>query len=311
MKNKNFFILVCLLMIVVLFVACGNDNDVADPTAAPTQNPTVAPTVVPTTEPTQEPDPTEVPTPKPTLAPLTQEQLDVPFSDSLVGVEELYSQTFDDEYWNEDYDVYVQKADNMQVMDGMLFAPFQNGAYFKSWAALTLPFDLDFEVYEQIEISMDYMTDGKIAHKSLFAFFVTDQTKIPTKSGDGLWISPSCEGKVFFLGKTPVGTEPAKNEWGNPNGFAKVDTITAFAEMEKLTFVVRKDKITGYNTKPDGTLTKLFTAEIFDTEIVIYDGQGTEIYRGSNDAEYMRGLRFKIMLHEAATVIDNLVVKGY
>jgi hypothetical protein len=258
------------------------------------------------------PEPTQVPTPKPTRAPLAAEQLDVPFADDMQGLEELYTQTFDDADWNEDGTVTVVHPDLVEINGEMLFTTFQDGAYKKGWATLAFPFDMDFDVYEQIEISMDLQTNGQIAHKSLFGFFVPDLSKLPDRTGRGLWITPSCIGKVFFLGQTPVGAPIDKGHWGKNGGFASVSTVEAFSEvMEKITFVARRDKITGYVTKTDNTQHKLFSVEIGDTELVIYDGNGTEVFRGSNDGEYMRGYGFKIMSHDAVTIIDNIVVKAY
>lgn len=313
--NNRIVLIVCMLLLAFVAVACGTDSDGSGTPGNPTAAPTAIATAVPTapSDPTATPEPTEKPTPAPTKAPLAEAQLDVPFADDLSGTEELYSQTFDDEDWPASGEAIIQKADYVEVNGDMLFFTFQNGAYAKSWAAIAFPFELDFETYQQIEISMDLQTNGKIAHKSVFGFFVTNvESKIPTRAGDGLWITPSSTGKVFFLGQQAPGTEIGKGGWGNLNGFADVSTVTGFVDtLEKITFVVRKDKVTGYITKSDNSQHKLFSVEIGDEEIVIYDGSGTEAFRGPNDGAFMRGTGFKIMSHEAITIIDNIMVKAY
>ena len=295
LNSRNIILVVCLLVLLIV-AACGNDNTVVEPTQAPTQAPTLVP------------DPTEVPTPRPSKAPLDEANYDIPFAEDLDGVEELYIQTFDDERWNSDGDVYVQHPDWVEVNSEMLFFPYDNGVQKKPcWSAIKFPIEVDFDEYVQYEISMDLQTNGEIAHRTIFGFFFNKPDKIPDKIGDGIWITPSCTGKVFFLGQSTVN----KGGWGKSAGFASVNTEVGFADqLDRITFVVRQDKITGYLTK-DGTMSKLFSLEILDDEIVIYDSTGTEVFRGANDGDLMRGTGFKVVSHDASTIIDNVLIRGY
>lgn len=91
MMKNSLSTLLCLMLCILIFAACGSSADepgssllenaspspsasaspspTAKPTAKPTTKPTAKPTSSPTAEPTAAPEPTLQPTPEPTLAP--------------------------------------------------------------------------------------------------------------------------------------------------------------------------------------------------------------------------------------------------
>lgn len=65
-KTSRFSILIMLMLVATLvLVACGGDDNSADPTKAPTMAPTAVPTATPVPTPTSVPTPTPEPTPTP------------------------------------------------------------------------------------------------------------------------------------------------------------------------------------------------------------------------------------------------------
>lgn len=311
MNKKLVLFITCLCMMLLIITACGaDDTQGGKATEAPkaTQSATTVPTATP--EPTVTPEPTATPEPTPKRGPLTEDQLNKPFTDDIDqnGIDVLFSDDFESDSWDNGGEAISQNP-YVDAYDGELHMPSLDGEPADGWVGYAPNIDLDLDFYEQIEITLDFKTESTGAVGGAFGFFVNNVAgTIPDHAGDGLWVALTKTSKIAFLGLTSA----QKGGWGTGNGFASTEmTEEGFAEMKKVCFVLTTDKVTGYTVDANGEYVCMFSAEITDSEMILYDGQGTEFFRGEHNPEAASGKGFKFFAHYTQATLDNIEIRGY
>lgn len=321
--------IVCLALLLVFSVACASDTeDAGKATSKPTEKATATAAVTqsakpsasekateaPSDEPTENPEPTEAP--KPTVAPEPIPE----FSDAMKGKpfeEKYYNSLYvifeedfdDDDDWTSEGLAYSQSSldPSIEIWDEQLCINSLDGEDAGQWARYVLTGVFDFEEYNQIEISMDVMTDGKGCSGTSIGMFTSTYIPDGIRPGSGFWFSPATTKTVAFNGLSSV----SKGGWSG--GFFSTEAPEDFATMKQLTVVVNEDMITYYMTVESGEKAMIARVVMEDAALVIYNAEGTEIFRGEHDSEKYdwTGTDLSIFSHFCYTTVDNLIIRGY
>lgn len=225
------------------------------------------------------------------------------------GVKTLFSANYDDGDKTVGSKVGYRDSSLATVIDGQLYFPHDGTQFKKIWSVWSPLTDASVKDYRQVQLSMDMKSfrpanDNEVNSwtSTYIGCYVSNYSStIPNSPGDGLWFSFAPEGEITVLG----GNE---NSW--PAGFAKVKIPQGFGDMQHIDIICTEDYTTYIYASYNGEETRLLLkAEMSETELLIYDGNGDLVNKTANQRANCAGDYFSVFVHNGGgCIMDNVKI---
>lgn len=295
-KHLELALFSILLILVLIFSACGDTGGTKNPTAAPnaTKNSTTT-TPVPSEKlgSTNNHAQSTEGVPQTTAAPLDGRPN--------AAAEILFQDNFDN--------MTIDELENQYDVSQPQYISFSDGKMqiLKDWSAFK-PYDVDYEAknYRQYEFSVDYYSDlgAGVVHNSFFVGSRVPKEMNAAYAG-GFWVA--------FQGATQVHVYPGGDNFPDTGSWAErfftIDIPESFLnQAHKITVVDTIDEIYYYMSVEGNDLYLIVKAVIDDTDLLCYGNDGELIWQG--ECGLNEAIDFSLFSHFTNSYLDNLMVKA-